>query len=157
MEKINKILNDEKYKEYLYKIKKFEEKRIFCKHDLGHFLDMSRIAYIMVLEKKLNFSKEVIYAIGLLHDIGRWMEYEKGVDHHKASVELSKNILINCDFSEAEIDLILKAIAAHRVKNSEILNEIIYKSDKLSRNCMECAAREECNWSDDKKNLNISY
>ena len=71
MEKVNKILDHNIYKEYLRRLEIYEEKRQFCRHNLDHFLDMSRIAYMMVLENKLDYSKEVVYAIGLLHDIGR--------------------------------------------------------------------------------------
>ena len=85
MERINKILNNSKYKDYLNRNSFCEKDRVFCKHNLEHFLDVSRIAYIMVLEGNMNISKEIIYAIGLLHDIGRWVEYEGGEKHNKAS------------------------------------------------------------------------
>ena len=61
---------------------------------------MSRIAYMMVLEKNLQYSKEVIYAIGLLHDIGRVEQYEKGIGHHIASFNIAKEILKDIDFKE---------------------------------------------------------
>ena len=77
MKKVNDILNNSVYKESLEKLLKYEEKREFCRHDLKHFIDMARIAYIMVLEKGLPYSKELIYAIGLLHDIGRVKQMKK--------------------------------------------------------------------------------
>ena len=58
MERVNKIFNNILYKEYLNKLEAYEEKREFCRHNLEHFLDMSRIAYMMVLEKNLQYSKE---------------------------------------------------------------------------------------------------
>lgn len=157
MDKINKILNNEIYKESLNKLLEYEEKREFCKHDLKHFIDMSRIAYIMVLEKSLPYSKELIYAIGLLHDIGRVKQYEEGIPHHIASVELSKEILKYIDFTDEEKNIIIKSIKNHREEEDDELNSIIYKSDKLSRECFNCKAINECYWSDEKKNLKINY
>ena len=93
MERVNKIFNSTIYKDYLNRLEAYEEKREFCRHNLEHFLDMSRIAYMMVLEKNLQYSKEVIYAIGLLHDIGRVEQYEKGIGHHIASFNIAKEIL----------------------------------------------------------------
>lgn len=157
MDKINKILNNEIYKESLNKLLEYEEKREFCKHDLKHFIDMSRIAYIMVLEKRLSYSKELIYAIGLLHDIGRVKQYEEGIPHHIASIELSKEILKNIDFTDEEKNTIIKSIKNHREEEDDELSSIIYKSDKLSRECFNCNAINDCYWSDEKKNIKINY
>ncbi len=141
-----------------WKTKTFtEEKREFCRHNLEHFLDMSRIAYMMVLEKNLQYSKEVIYAIGLLHDIGRVEQYEKGIGHHIASFNIAKEILKDIDFKEEEKTMILEAIINHRNCESNDLNAIIYKSDKLSRACYKCKAAKECNWPLEKRNLEIKY
>lgn len=157
MDKINKILNNDIYKESLNKLLEYEEKREFCRHDLKHFIDMSRIAYIMVLEKGLPYSKELIYSIGLLHDIGRVKQYEEGIPHHIASVELSKEILKDIDFTDEEKSLIIKSIENHRVEEYDELSSIIYRSDKLSRECFNCKAIKDCYWSDEKKNLKINY
>lgn len=155
--KVNKILNSEKYKEYIKKNNECEIDREFCKHNLDHFLDVARIAYIICLEKGLNYSKEIIYAIAILHDIGRWMQYEKGLPHEEASEILAKELLREAGFLEYEENLILQAIISHRKDGEEELNSIIYKSDKLSRKCFACSAESRCNWSKDKKNLNIVY
>ena len=66
--RVNSIINNNTYKEAIVKLEEYEEKREFCKHDMEHFMNVSRIAYIMTLEEGLNYSKDVIYAIGLLHD-----------------------------------------------------------------------------------------
>lgn len=157
MERVNYILKDKRYKLYLEKIKKHEENRIYCRHDLEHFLNMSRIAYIMILEKNLKIDKEVVYAIGLLHDIGRWKQYEEGIDHHKASAMLSREILIDSKFEEQEINFILEGILNHRALKEDSINDIFYKADKLSRNCIECLAKDSCNWKEEKKNFVIKY
>ena len=127
MERVNKIFNSTIYKEYLKRLEAYEEKREFCRHNLEHFLDMSRIAYMMVLEKNLQYSKEVIYAIGLLHDIGRVEQYEKGIGHHIASFNIAKEILKDIDFKEEEKKL------AQRRKVKENLAEILKnRIDNLS-------------------------
>lgn len=159
MDRINKILADEKYNLYLGKIKAYEKERKFCKHNMKHFLDVARIAYIMCLENEIDVKKDVIYAIALLHDIGRWQQYESKIPHEKASAALSKDILTRCGFSEGEIIIIIDAIDNHRNENSTYsnLNDIIYKSDKLSRACFNCKAESKCNWSEAKKNFTIKY
>lgn len=157
MKKVDDILNNTLYKESLEKLLNYEENREFCRHDLKHFIDMSRIAYIMVLEQELPYSKDLIYAIGLLHDIGRVKQYEEGVPHHIASVELSREILKDIDFTDEEKNIIIKSIQNHREENDDKLNSIIYISDKLSRECFNCKAINECYWSDEKKNLKINY
>jgi HD superfamily phosphodiesterase len=145
MRRINLILNDPDFLSYVQKIQAAEADRIYCRHDMPHFLDVSRIAYIMSLEGKLDIGKEIIYAAGLLHDMGRWMEYESGVDHAIAGKELAAGILRKYDFSEAEIGEIFIAIESHRTgAGSSPLADILYRADKLSRNCVFCEARNEC-------------
>lgn len=158
MEKVNEILNDIRYKSYLKRLEDLEKDRKFCRHTMEHFLDVARIAYIKVLEDNLSFSKEVIYAIALLHDIGRVIEYEKGIPHHDGSAIIAKEILENSSFTKDEKESIVKAIEAHRKDDSmDKLSKIIYKSDKISRNCFNCKAIDECYWSDEKKNFDIKY
>lgn len=158
MDKINEIFNNKKYNDYLKRLIKLEETREFCGHNIEHFLAVSRIAYIKVLEEELPYSKEVIYAIGLLHDIGRVLEYEKNIPHNEGSVIIAKEILKETSYTNQEKDVILKAIYSHRKEVEEdTLAKIIYLSDKLSRNCFNCKAEDKCYWSKDKKNFNISY
>ena len=47
--------------------------------------------------------------------------------------------------------MILEAIINHRNCESNDLNAIIYKSDKLSRACYKCKAAKGCNWPLEKK------
>ena len=157
MENINIILNNKEYKQALEKLSEYERNREFCNHTIEHFMDVSRIAYIMVLEEKLSVSKEVIYAIGLLHDIGRVKQYEEGIHHDIASVEMSKEILKETSFTDKEINIILNGIANHRKESDNKVEEIIYKADKLSRQCFNCKAEKECYWSSEKKNFKITY
>lgn len=159
MNKINLILNNKIFKDSLKKNEECEKNRKFCYHNIVHFLDVARIAYIINLEKNFKLEKNLIYAASLLHDIGRWRQYEEGIPHHIASAELANIILIQSDFNENEISIILEAIEDHRkksVKRSK-LSEIIYLSDKLSRNCFMCNSVKECNWSEESKNYKLTY
>ena len=157
MDRVNEILNNEEDKRLLKEISDFEKDRIFCKHSLAHFLDVARIAYIEVLEKQLNYNKEVIYTIALLHDIGRVSEYKDGIPHNIASALIAKDILKDIDFTDEQESQIIKCIEEHRVGSEDSLSNIIYKSDKLSRNCYNCNAVEFCKWNNEKKNKGIKF
>ncbi|WP_368488416.1 HD domain-containing protein [Clostridium sp. BJN0013] len=158
MNRINTILNNQKFCKYLQKISQIEKRREFCKHDMCHLLDVARIAYIMVLENNIQIKKETIYVAALLHDIRKWVQYEKGVAHELASAKLAEDILIECGFMEDEILQILNIILNHRKKDTNnLINSIFYSSDKISRNCFRCKAISKCNWPEKKKNYNIKY
>lgn len=145
MKRINLVINDPEYLECLRKNENAEADRIYCCHDLNHFLDVARIAYILSLENSLRFDKEILYGVGLLHDIGRWMEYEQGVDHAHASREIAEKVLKRCDFTELEIKEMLHAIEGHRKEGgSSPLGDILYRADKLSRNCSLCNSIGTC-------------
>ena len=76
MDRVNRILHNPKYRECVEKNRKYEEERIFCRHDMSHFLDVARLSWIENLEKGLGIEKELIYAAALLHDCGRFRQYE---------------------------------------------------------------------------------
>lgn len=159
MERVTNIIKNEEYKQCVKSIKMHEKKRKFCKHNKKHFFDVARIAYILNLERNLNLDKEVIYAAALLHDIGKFLQYESGIPHDLASAEIAAEILKQCKFKEEEIREIVIAIKEHRKKDDKnsLLGKIIYEGDKLSRNCFSCNATEKCNWNDEKKNLEVKY
>ena len=145
MERVNCILEDADFIRYIAKNKESEKERIFCHHDLNHLLDVCRISWILNLEEELSIDKEKIYAAGLLHDIGRWMEYETGQDHAVVSGELAEGILDRCGFSDDEKAYIVEAIKSHRKKeHSTDLSRILYRADKLSRPCFNCEAIGQC-------------
>lgn len=158
MNRINKIINHKKYIEYMDLNKLYEIERIFCHHDIVHLLDVSRIAYILNLESDYGIKKEIIYACGLLHDIGRWKQYEQGLDHADVSSELAYEILVECEFSKEEIYLIQRAIKFHRVKeHPDQLSKIIYNADKLSRYCYDCHGKQQCKRFKDNKDFFLEY
>ncbi len=145
MERVNCILEDTDFLNYIAKIEELEEDRIFCYHGMNHLLDVCRISWILNLEEGLSIDKEKVYAAALLHDIGRWVEYETGRDHAIVSGELAENILDRCGFSNDEKIDIIGAIKSHRKKeHSTGLGRILYRADKLSRSCFNCKAIEQC-------------
>jgi len=157
--RINKIYSNEVFTKNLADILLHENKRVFCKHNMEHFLDVARIMYIITLENNFSISKDIIYACAILHDIGRAKEYKEGIEHHIASASLAKEILPSCDFTNYEIDIICNAIQDHRniTQLDNILSSLLYVSDKLSRNCFSCNAISSCKWTNDKMNLEIKY
>lgn len=160
MDRVNRILKNEKYQEYLNRNREAERERIFCKHDMGHFLDVARLSMILNEKEEYGLPKELIYATALLHDIGRFQQYADGTAHEEASKELSFNILEECDFTSKEIEEILLAIVNHRnvsCKEEKNLSGLLYRADKMSRACFACQSESECNWKKEKKNLSIVY
>lgn len=158
MEKVNRIIEDETFKECLKKISDWEQTRQFCRHNTNHFLNVARIAMIINLEERFEIPKDWIYAAALLHDIGRFEQYETGTDHAKASARIAPEILKRVGFDKKETEVIVSAIANHRNKMMEkenTLNGLIYRADKLSRECYFCEVQKECDWSKEKKNLNL--
>lgn len=151
------ILKDKRYRNLLNEIEILEKDRIFCKHDISHSMDVARIATIIWLEdgKAKELKRDIIYAAGLLHDIGRAVEYKEGRSHDEASAEIAAEILPDCGYLPSEISEISQAIIGHRGRNqtkNTYLGEIIARADKLSRGCFRCNAREECKWSETDKN-----
>lgn len=144
-QRINNIMKDNAFLNFMSYNEKHEIDREFCRHDFSHLMDVCREAWIMNLEENLGFSKDVVYAAGLLHDIGRWMEYEMNRDHAEASAELAIDILTQVKFLETETKQIIDAIANHREnKLSDDLSRIIYNADKRSRLCLLCEVRYKC-------------
>jgi len=156
MERVNQIFFHPKYQAYFHEIQRLEADREFCGHTIEHFLDVARLAYILVIEEGLVVGKEVIYAAALLHDIGRYLEYTKEVPHEEGSAMLARELLPECGFSKEEQAFIIEAILEHR-ENPETgtFSGILYRADKLSRNCFSCPAEESCRWPEEKKNVRL--
>ena len=159
MQRVDNILNNNIYNQCMAEIEKAEEQREFCLHDIEHSLAVARIAYIINLEENLGFDKECIYAMALLHDIGRCEEYDKGTPHHTAGSRIAEQILRATGFDEEETYFITTAIESHKDISGDIskndLRYVLYKADKLSRNCFECKMYDECYWDEAKKNKTV--
>lgn len=158
MERVNKICSHPLWKESAAKIQELEQDRVFCRHTIAHFQDVARIAYIENLEQQAGLSKELIYAAAMLHDIGRHLQYLKGIPHDEGSAMLAEKILKDCEFDKLEQEEILSAIRQHRTAETKMKKDLagmIYRADKKSRSCLFCDVCKECNWSEEKKNLEL--
>lgn len=158
MNRCDKIRKHPSYQQYYTQIEVCEQDRIFCHHDMVHFLDVARIGWIIALEEQIPMEKELLYASALLHDIGRHKQYLEKIPHELASAELAPEILTECGFDKAEQDEIVDAIRNHRnkeVAKEKTLRGVLYRADKKSRDCFCCKAEQECDWSAEKKNLKL--
>ena len=157
MERINQIMTHPLYQQHRNRIEQLEQDRKFCRHGLNHCLDVARILYIKVLEEQLPIAKDVVYATAILHDIGRDVQYEEEIPHHRVGAEIAAEILKDCGFSSEEIVRITEAIRLHHKKeNEDVFNALLYRADKLSRNCFDCKAADECYWELGKRNSKVS-
>ena len=156
MERINRIWRHPTYQECLKKIAEHEKDRKFCRHTPEHFLDVARITLLLAHEEGIGAEKEIVYAAGLLHDIGRFRQYEEGIPHEQASADLAEKILEDCVFTDKEKEEILALIRSHRRADAgSALEALFRRADKLSRNCFSCPACGACSWTDEKKNREI--
>lgn len=140
MKYVDRLLQDTEYLELADQLEQAEAARIFCRHGLSHFLDVARIAWIMVLEqaaltdngavgrwkadegvqtaetwgKEPELLKEKIYLTALLHDLGRLEEAELGTPHHEAGARLAQKLLDKIGYPREEQREILSAILGHR-------------------------------------------
>ncbi|MGE5390230.1 MAG: HD domain-containing protein [Deltaproteobacteria bacterium] len=158
MKRVDLILEDNVYRDYMQRNIEAEADA-YCHHDFRHHLDVARITYILILENNdLNYfikenglsskpaAKEVVYAAGLLHDIGKWKEFEAGTDHASCGSHLAREILPRAFFDPAEIEIICQGIYEHRniSKDMSFLGERLHRADNLSRLCLECESRDNC-------------
>ena len=100
-------------------------------------------------------AEEVICAAGLLHDIGRWRQYDNGEDHALAGAGMAGEVLERAGFSGHEIKVITRAIREHRreAPGSSRLGRVLCLADDLSRPCKTCGARMDCYKFDQLENL----
>ena len=135
-----------------------EANRPFCRHGMDHLLSVARLMYLYSLEDQSGIPKDLLYAAALLHDIGRYQQLSQGTPHHVAGARMAEEILPACGFSPEETGRIQAAILAHRAgDNPDLLAAYLYRGDKQSRPCFACEAEPDCNWPEDKKNLQIIY
>lgn len=153
MIRCNKIYNHPVYRNHMRLISEKEQSRKFCLHNLNHALDVARIGYILILERKLAIDKELFYAAALLHDAGRY----GGVAHNESGAALAREIMPECGFSVAETELVANAIANHRTDlQTDEFSGVLYEADKKSRLCFTCSAQDECYWDNEKRNHTIT-
>lgn len=153
MPRLREAVKHPLYQLHYYKIQELERDREYCHHDMEHFLDVARIAYIRNLELHLGFEKELIYLVALLHDIGKDRQYLEEIPHEIASAEIAKAILndLRGACSDEEISWILQGILGHRIEKENLF----YWSDKRSRKCFACPVKDSCKWKLEEKNMEI--
>lgn len=159
MNRVNLIFG---HKLYIFNVQKnteIERDWVYCKHDIVHFMDVARIAYILNLEREFGLCKELIYAAAILHDITKWRQITNDEPHNETALEPAEIILTDCNFAPAEIKLILNAILHHRKgTGADPLAQIIFEADKLSRACCCCTFdKATCNWDLKQKSQQIKY
>lgn len=179
MEYVVRLLHQEQYRENVKKIARLEADRIYCRHNMEHFMDVARLAQIRNLKEQLGLDEEMIYLYALLHDIGRMKEYEQGISHAAASAEFAGEIFVAIEYPKEKADVICKAILAHRRKmqqenespglkgQQELVSlkkgqenisreacfvQLMKWADKASRMCFACEAADSCKWSEEEKN-----
>ena len=156
MNRIDKIIQSPQYVDLQKRLPVLETDRIFCRHDMSHFMSVARLMWIEVLEQQLSADREVVYAAALLHDMGRVEQMEHGTHHEQASAEFAQQILPDAGFNEEELSEVTAAILSHREDCSvNELGKILYQADKRSRACWCCSASNLCNWPEQKKNKGI--
>ena len=167
----DKLIRDDEYRNRYDRIQDAEQNRIYCRHDMEHFLNVARLAYIDSIEQQLHIDKELIYLCALLHDMGRADEYEQGISHHEASVAYAGEILLRLGTDKSTIQAVCAAISHHgkRINLQEIdqdekqwntttdkqLAILIARADQMSRNCYICNQKDSCKWNENEKNTNI--
>lgn len=159
MVRVDRLIRDPEYGQYLEENRCREVNRRYCRHDLQHMIDVARITYLLFLETgdlnsfmeqyelaQLATAREIIYATGILHDIGRWQEYDTDEDHALIGARLAPALLYRAGFSNAEVQMICRAVKAHRQAGdgAGILGRHLSRADDLSRLCASCLAREDC-------------
>lgn len=159
MKNTNIILNLGFIVEKLNNLRKLEDDRIYCRHNLTHFFDVARICYILCLENNIDIKKDLIYTTAILHDLGREEQILNGISHETASYKIAQRALEFTDYTDKEKDMILDAIYSHRGQKDEdkSFNFMFYKADKLSRDCFNCKVYDSCHWSFQKKNNEVKY
>ena len=161
MKRVNAILSHPLYQKCYRRLEILEKDRKFCCHQMPHLMDVARIAYIICLEQDLGIKKDVIYGAAILHDIGKYAQYEDGTPHEQSGAKTASEILDSLPedaaFSEEEKRMILTAVRGHRRlrEDAEPLERLLYTADKASRTCFACPAEGECDWSSDKKNMEL--
>ncbi|MCH4166078.1 MAG: HD domain-containing protein [Megasphaera sp.] len=162
MKRVEALWQNRIYRHYYQILQEDEQARVFCCHDMQHFLDVARIAYILSMEQHMGIAKEVIYAAALLHDLGRVKEYDRGIPHAMAGVAIANEILAalpeEAEFTETEKEAIVVAIATHQEETGAkeaSLARVLQKADRLSRPCYLCRVRSQCKWPKEKMNTTI--
>ena len=53
MQRTDKIFNNKLYREHLDEIAKLESDRIFCRHDMDHFIDVAHLMVMICADERM--------------------------------------------------------------------------------------------------------
>lgn len=172
------LLKNERFLQVQREIREDEADRIYCHHELSHSLDVCRIAWIMYLEdagenkdakaepqirqNRRDQMKDRFYVTGLLHDIGRSLQYRTGEHHSTAGAALAGQILREIAYPEDWARETVEFIRDHHGRQNvsadrTSIGYFIERADQLSRNCFCCPAADTCKWKYEEKNRTIRY
>ncbi len=160
MDRVDRIIKNEEYIRLYSDIEELESDRIFCHHDMDHFLDVARIGLLMASDDGIPVERDILYAAALLHDIGRGQQYRTGMAHEIASADMAPAILEQCGYGKDEIEEITEAIRQHGnedIRDERDLKGLLYRADKASRKCFLCKASDKCHKRPEKRVMNIMY
>ena len=103
---------------------------------------------LMSLQKE---ARNIKFAVGDIY-YGRIKKLMPGLNAAFVDIGSEKDA-----FSDEENRMILTAIRGHRRlrEGAEVLEKLLYTSDKASRMCFACPAEGECDWSTEKKNMEL--
>ncbi|MDD6193938.1 MAG: HD domain-containing protein [Lachnospiraceae bacterium] len=161
-EQIDRLLQHPIYRARLECLQELEQDRIYCGHNLEHFMAVGRIAEQVAAANRLLLSKEVIWGAALLHDMGRVEQYQQGISHEKASEAFAREILFSLNWEASDIDVVCEAVSSHghrqcaqdrweRMSELVSLTEVISFADQFSRKCYQCTVADTCKWTEEEK------
>ena len=164
MDRVNLIWHHPVYQKLYVALQWREKDRLFCRHDMEHFLSVARLMWMYALESRWNQKKDVLYGTALLHDLGRIRQYEFGEPHDVAGARIARDILATLPqtdrYTADEERMMVEAIACHRRKGEEAgsrLSELLALCDKEARLCFVCPVQNQCKWPEEKRNEKIRY
>lgn len=162
------LLLDADYRERVRRLEALEADRIYCRHNMAHFMDVARLAWIRNLEENRRLDREMIYLYALLHDMGRVAEYEQGISHAQASAGYAGEIFSRLGYPADRGRVICTAILSHRgssqryrsgsrqnepkTEEAEAFADLMRWADHASRMCFCCPAQRDCKWEEERRN-----
>lgn len=157
MKEVDCLLQNPVFREKMQQLEQLEQNREYCRHGWEHCMDVARGIALINQERNLRFRKELLYALALVHDLGRVEEYLKGIPHEQAGGPLAGELLKQCGFTKEEVSMAVEAVSHHRgnEESQSVLTKLLKEADKKTRLCFLCKASDTCKWSDEKKNMTI--
>lgn len=157
MFRVERLLYNGQFQELMGELEELERNRVFCRHGWEHCMAVARAAALLNEERCLGYSREMLYALALVHDIGRVQQYKDGTPHEEAGARIAGELLPLCGFEAGEVKKMVDAILEHRSdrEGENGLSQLLMEADKRTRLCFACGVRESCNWQAQRQNFTI--